>query len=125
MKKVVKKTVAKTGKRILNQMRHVGNVVSKSSPAHVLKQLANSQQIQHAVKDVVARNSDLPAAASAKLIRQVVQSRKRPAVDDDALTPSSSAKRTRLSPGYSRMSYRGKQIQRGGTKQQRGGQFLF
>jgi len=128
-KHTLKKAITKTGKRILKQQ--LGNLTRKSSTStakQVLNQLVNSRQIQHAVKGVVAQGSDLPAAAGAQLMRHVVnRSRKRPAADDDDDDlKEAPAKRGRFTPGHSRIGYRGKQIQRGGTKQQRGGgQFLF
>ena len=127
LQQTLKKAVTKTGKRMLKQQ--LGRPAPLAAK-QVLNQLSHSRQIQRAVKGVVAQSSDLPAAASAQLMRHIVnkqssRKRRQPADDavDDLKTPAT--KRSRLSPGYSPIGYRGKQIQRGGTKQQRGGQFLF
>lgn len=126
LQQTLKKALTKTGKRMLK--KQLGRR-STTSAKQVLNQLAQSRQIQRAVKGVVAQGSDLPAAASAHLMRRIVNKRPRKRLAEEVeeeLASEPTAKRSRLSPGYSRIGYRGKQIQRGGTKQQRGGtQFLF
>lgn len=107
------------------------NIASEAK--RVIHQLGKSRQIQRAVKDVVAQ-SDLSAIGN-QLVNRVTasvgkKSRKRlPDADDATGTAqqqhnSPPSKRARFAPGYSPMDYRGKTIQRGGTKQ-KGGKFLF
>lgn len=105
-----------------------------TSAKQVLKQLAKSRQIQRAVKGVVA-DVNLPLTGK-KLVNRAVSSavnisRKRPIEEmleeQQQQQQQSPAKRARFqSSGYSSIGYRGKKIQRGGTKQQLGGGgFLF
>ena len=126
------KMATKSGKRLMQKLGQK----TPSNAKQVLNQLANSRQIQRAVKGVVSQSSDLPAAAGAHIMRQVAKaatapSRKRlpSADDDDDVVATPAMKRARLAPGFSsRIGYRNKQILRGGTRQQRGGgsaQFLF
>ena len=110
-----------------------------AGPKQVLNQLAKSRQIQRAVKGVVAQNRHLPALGKRAVTHAVTsvlanRGQKRPAKENsqdeqqqqsDASLPP--AKRPRFAPaGYARIGYRGKSIQRGGTKQRGGGAgFLF
>ena len=141
----VMKVATKSGKRLIQQLSRAATsqkTPSASTAKQVLNQLANSRQIQRAVKGVVTQSSDLPAAAGAHMMRQVAakaaaattqrQRKRLPDADsddnDDAVMRKPATKRARLAPGFStRIGYRNKQILRGGTRQQRGGgaQFLF
>ena len=104
-----------------------------TSAKQVLNQLAKSRQIQRAVKGVVA-DVNVPQTGK-QLMNRVVssavnRSRKRPIeemLEEEQQQQQSPAKRARFqSSGYSPIGYRGKKIQRGGTKQQLGGgNFLF
>ena len=112
----LKKIATQTGKRLLNRVSRK----AATSAKQVVQQLADSRQIKQAAKSVHADLSD----AGSQLINRVMsnkKSRKRPA-EEEIEAPKS--KRSHFAPGFSRIGYRGKQIQRGGTKQY-GGQYLF
>ena len=110
----------------------------KAIPTHLiqrgksaLKQLATSRQIQNAVKHVGRSFANLPSSVADTTLARAGRKRKlmtdldNDDDDDDGKQNTVPTTSKHFSPGgMTSMSYRGKAIQRGGTKQ-KGGAYLF
>lgn len=106
-------------RQVSKQLNHSIKGQAKSA----LKQLVKSQSIQHAVKDVgrSLKNTMMPAIAHRLIKRPSTKEEEKEEEGEEEAMILPSVKRPRVA--FNGVGYRGKHIQRGGTKQKGG--FLF